>query len=113
MSSNVTRHIPLLKIINAVPKKVRESILKQADDNFIKAICEICINFCNGNVKVNAKSFKKLKKYKDVIHKLASVKKAHKNLRKEKKVLIQKGGAFLPILLPSIISALTSIILEK
>lgn len=113
MSNNVLRFIPILKIINAVPRKVRESILKEADDDLIKAISEICLNFCRGNVKCCDKSYKKLKKYKSCIHRLALVKKSQKNLKREKQILVQNGSGFLPILLPPLITAITTYLLEK
>lgn len=104
--ANVERYLPLLKILQVVPNKVVKSILVNADDEFVQTICEICLNLCKGNVKCDKKSYKKLIKYKSCIHKLSKVNKSQKNLKKERKVLAQKGGAFLPILLPSVISAL-------
>lgn len=113
MSKNVKQLIPLLKILNAVPAKVKKSILKNSGDELIKAISEICLNFCKGNVRCNKKCLNRLKKFKSSIHKLAAVKRSQKNLTKERKVLIQQGGAFLPILLPPILSALTQYLLQN
>lgn len=113
MSYTVERVLPLLKIIKVVPSKTRSNILRNSDDELIRAIAEICLNFCAGNIQCDKKSYKKLKKYKNCIHRLAEVKKKQKNYKKERILLSQKGSGFLPILLPTVLSALTEYFLAK
>lgn len=113
MSSEVLNLIPLLKTIGILPKKIRQKLLESIDERCVRAICEICLNFCKGNVKCDRKSFRKLKKFKASIYALAHARRSQKSFRKEKKIICQKGGSFLPIILPPVLSALTHYFLQK
>lgn len=95
-----------------VPKIIKV-ILKNTDDKFIEAICEICLNFCKGNVKCHKKCYNRLKKFRLCLHKLAKARKSQKNYKKERQVLYQKGGAFLPLLLAPVLSGLTQYFLQN
>lgn len=109
MSSNVRRHLPLLEFLRVAPPKIVKVILKNADDNLISSICEISLNLCKGNIKCsNKKSYNKIKKFRSSLHKLAKARKHQKHLKNERSVLYQKGGAFLPVLLTSVLPALYS-----
>lgn len=134
MSLNVKKHMPVLDFLKIAPSKVRKLILETADDDFVLAICEICLNFCKGNLKCKNICFDKLKKHKNQIHALARVQKRKKEnninknkkkkkkntlnnnyLKSERRVLCQNGGgvAFLPLLLAPALSALTEFFLNK
>lgn len=51
--------------------KVRTAILKNADDELIRAISEITYNVIRGNVPLSKEKVEKLKKYKIQLRKLA------------------------------------------
>lgn len=113
MSINVRRHLPLLKFLKIAPPKIVKVILKNADDKFILSICEICYNFCKGNIKCQKKCYNKLKKYRTCLHRLASAKRKQKHYKKEREILYQKGGALLPLLLSPVLTGLTHYFLHK
>lgn len=113
MSKEVKKLLPILKVIAVLPQKLRQKLLNGVDDDFVRVVAEICFNFCRGNVKCDKKSYEKLKKYKCQIHSLAKTRKVQKSYRKEKKVICQKGGSFLTLLLPPVITALTQHFLER
>lgn len=113
MSLNVKRHLTLLEFLRVAPPKIIKVILQNADDKFIEAICEICYNFCAGNVKCHKKCYNRLQKFRLYLHKLAKAKKSQKSYKNERKVLYQKGGAFLPLLLAPVLSGLTQYFLRK
>lgn len=90
----------LLHALKVAKPKLRNAIIKAADDDFIKALCECCMNVLNGNHKVTPALRKKLSKHRVALRVLSNRKNA---LRKKRKLLLQKGG-FLPMLLGSILS---------
>jgi hypothetical protein len=107
MSSDVKKYLPILRLLAKSTPYKRKKLLLAADTNFIKILIECCFNILNGNVKLPKQKIQKLEKYKEIIRKIA---KASKNINNKKKVLIQKGGAFLPLILPSIISGLVTLL---
>jgi hypothetical protein len=114
MSDEVKKFLPILRILSRASPYKRKKILQEADDNFIKIIIECCHNSLHGNVKFTRNKLEKLKKFKKIIRKIGKVTKNLKNrkkiLKNRKKILIQSGGAFLPLILPAIISGLISLI---
>lgn len=114
MSSNVKKQLPVLEFLKVCPPKIRKLIIKEAESSLILAICEICLNFCKGNVKLPKENFIKLKKHSKAIYKLARTKKSNKDLKAQRSILYQKGGgAFLPILLAPVLSGLTEYFVKK
>jgi hypothetical protein len=107
MSPEARKYIPLLRLLGSATPYKRKKILLEADDNFIKIIIECCYNSLHGNVNFSKNKIEKLKKFKKIIRKIG---KASKNLKNKRRVLIQSGGAFLPIILPTIISGLISLL---
>lgn len=83
-------------------------MLKNADPELIKTICEICYNTLNGNLNLNRKDKTKLGKYKKAIRTIAD---PYRSLASKRRVIIQHGNGIIPVLLqtliPLIISAIT------
>jgi hypothetical protein len=107
MTSKVKKYMPLLQLLSKASPYMRKNILSTADDDFIKIIIECCYNTLIGNIKLPKSGIEKLKTYKNIIRKVS---KASKNIKNKKKILVQDGGAFLPLILPSIIAGLISMI---
>jgi hypothetical protein len=107
MSAEVKKYLPLLRALTSATPYKRKKILLEADDNFIKIIIECCYNSLHGNVKFSKNKLEKLKKFKKIIRKIG---KATKNLKNKRRILIQSGGAFLPLILPTIVSGLISLL---
>lgn len=107
--SEIQKYLPLLRLIAGATPYKRKKLLLAADDNFLKILIECCYNTLEGNVQLSEQKIKKLKKYKNDIRKIA---KATKSVKGKRKILVQSGGAFLPIILPSIISALIALLKE-
>lgn len=107
MSANVKRHMALLEFLKVAPPKICKIILENADNNLVLAICEICLNFCQGNIKCHRQCYNKLKKFKRPIYKLANTKKKKTHFKQERNILSQNGGGFLPLLLAPALYGLT------
>lgn len=113
MSKNVKNHLPLLSFLIKAPPKICKIILLNSDDNLVRAIAEICLNFCLGNVKCEKKYYNKLRKFKAFIHKLAQVKKNQSHVKLERKLLFSKGSTFLPLLLTHTLKSISRFIDEN
>ncbi|KAJ0176111.1 hypothetical protein K1T71_008285 [Dendrolimus kikuchii] len=88
--------------LHKLKPKYRTALLKSCDEDEINCICECIHNVLQGKVPIEEKNKKKLKNYKSVLRKL--VRKGVNKARKS--IIIQKGGAFLPIILGAILSGL-------
>lgn len=106
MSINLCRHAPLLEFLKIAPPKILKIVLANADPKLIEAICEISLNLCKGNLKCSTKDRKKLKRHRKSLYKLASAKKSQKRFSTERRILLQQGGAFLPLILPAALAAI-------
>ena len=98
--SNVLAHKHLLEELSNKNSKYRITILKKADPKLILAICEVL----EGNVPLNRSEKEILSKDKKILRKLVEKNK----ITYKKKLLIQKGGFILPLLLPAALSAIAS-----
>lgn len=110
MSSLIIKQLPLLELLTKVNVKSRKKILNNCDSNLIKAITECVFNVLRKNVQLTQKRIDKLKKYKGTLRKLANSK---KNIKEKKKIIVQKGGNFLPLLLSPIVSYLLEKIITQ
>jgi len=95
------------KIFEVNPQ-LRKNILKDSNPDLIKALCEVCMNTLNGNMKISNSTKSQLKKYKKTLRCLASPK---VKLTRKRKLLIQKGG-FLPVLLGSLLAGAVGKLVE-
>ena len=99
------KHFPLLQYLASGKPRIVRAIIKEADPEVMKAICECAHNVLKGNVPMNKSQFTKLKRYRSHLHTLANKKVS----QKRKKKTLQTGG-FLGALLGAAIPALASVI---
>lgn len=105
MTDRLKNNLPLLeKILKAKPAK-RLEILKQADTEFIKCLCECAINLLNANVAINQRQHSSLEKHKILLRLLANRK---VSLKSKKTKLLRQGGTFLLALLRPILQAVVA-----
>ena len=89
----------LLRVLGHCHPKIRNAILKNCENDLIHIICDCVYNVVKGNVpdltqgKVN-----KLARHKSSLIKLTK----KLPIKEKRKILVQKGGGFLPFLLPLI-----------
>lgn len=103
MSSLILKQLPLLEILAKVKKNSRTKILKHCDSKLTEAIIECIFNVLRNNVRLEQKRVKKLRKYKNILRKIANPK---NKVKSKQKLIIQSGGAYLPIILTPIVSYL-------
>lgn len=93
-----------LKLLLKASPKQRRALLRTANKEQIFCLCEICLNILAGNVPVN---IKKLKKFKNVLRKLA---KSSTKYSVKKNIILKQSGGFLSNILPAIATVLSSIL---
>ncbi len=99
--STIERTTPYVKVlINSAPKVDKMKLLKRMPPHVVNDIIEILYNVIRGNIKVNDKDFKVLRKFKKPLMRLVNI--PVKNKRKQF-VYKQKGG-FIGALLPIVAS---------
>lgn len=106
MSGIVLKHLPLLQLLATAKPSTRKKILKEANYELIRAIIECVCNVIVGNVAVTQKRYNKLRKHKNILRKLHS--KTNNEWLHKKKIIVQSGGSFLPILLAPVVTYLLS-----
>lgn len=102
MKYRVKTHEEFLRALHFLKPKYRKVLLKACNKEEINCICECIFNVLKGKIPLPKKQKNKLDKYKNILRKLIS--KGTDKVRKN--IIIQKGGAFLPIILSSVLSAL-------
>jgi hypothetical protein len=106
MSLSEEQRAALQVLINSSPQ-LRKALVRHADKKLICTICEVVYNLLRGNVELQEKEKKKLRKHKTTLRALIS---KGKNW-KQKKTIIQKGGNLLLAALAPIIGSLLGRIL--
>ena len=105
MSRNVQNNMEVLRALIKLNPKQRANVLKDADSDLIIAICECVLNTLKGNVPLTSNQKNKLSRFRRLLHKLVH---KPKQWKVKRKLLVQKGGAILPILLGAVVSSLLS-----
>jgi hypothetical protein len=103
---NILDQKHLLKELSKNKSRYTRHILIHADSNLVRAICEGILNILEGKVILSAEDKRILEKYKYLLRKLVE----RGPLKSKKKILIQKGGAILPFVLPSVLYTLTQFV---
>lgn len=87
--------------------KYRKQLLKHADPELVRCICQSASKVLDGTIPITSKDKSKLKKYKRILRLLGNSK---KSVSAHKKVIVQSGGGFLLGLIPAVVGALASLI---
>ena len=106
MSKSVQNYMNFLKIIAKKSPKKRNIILKEFSNDKVlfNALSELSHNLIKGNIPIDSKRLKRLRKHQNII-KALDCPKTRKCKSKRRKIIEQSGG-FLPILIPAAIAAL-------
>jgi adenylate kinase len=102
--NKIKKNLKYLNVVASPNSHMRNAIIKSADKELICTICECIQNVINGNVKIDEKLKKRLFQQKDHLRKLQK----KSSIKNKKKILIQKGGSFLPMLIPIILSLVSN-----
>lgn len=107
MAPRVKTHQALLHVLQGAKPNLRRAILQESDKALIYTICEICENLLLGNITLTEEQRKKLRRYRDDLRRLAQ---RGEGWKTKKQVLVQRGGALLPLLLSVVASILPTLL---
>ena len=87
----------LLKVPSHCKPKIRNAVLENCENDLIHIICDCVYNLVKANVPgLTQAKVNKLARHKTSLIKLSKT----VPIKEKRKILIQKGGGFLPFLLP-------------
>lgn len=105
----IVNNAELLRTLSKLKPKQRLALLKTADKDLVRCLCECALNVIKGKVPVNSGHRKKLSPYKKLLRKLV-LKKGGWKIKKN--ILVQKGGNLIPLILGPILSTVLSSVLS-
>lgn len=113
MSNRLKRHIHELYTLNHCKPCQRNNYLKNASEDLVHCLCEVCHNILKGNIPLSKEQLNKLKKHKTLMRKLVAIQETKKNKDlKQKRQLTQTGG-FLPLILTPLLAIAADLIADK
>ena len=87
----------LLRVLGHCQPKIRNAILKNCENDLIQIICDCVYNVVKGNIPgLTQEQVNILARHKASLIKLTK----KLPIKEKRKILVQKGGGFLPFLLP-------------
>lgn len=99
----------MLYTLHKANPKLRSAIIKNSNNELIKALSEISLNMLRGNIDHTQAIRQKLKKYKS---KIRCLPRSKGSVKANRNILVQQGG-FLPVLLGSILSGVIGSLLQN
>ena len=99
--ASVKKHLSELKKLQLSRPSCRYHFLCHSDLELIETINECIYNTLKGNIPLKKSEILKLSRFKEVLRNILH----SEGLKKKRKIIIQSGGAFLPVLLYPIVSA--------
>lgn len=110
MSRRILKNRRFLEYYLEADGKQRKKLLENANKDQIDSLCECALNVVKRNIPIDEATKSSLCKHKQAICKVALTKQP---LTKRKKILVQKGGAFLPLILQTVLPLLASALFSK
>lgn len=105
MSQALVKNASTLKFLADAKPHQRKAVLKTADKELIHCICECVYNTIQGKVPLTINQKNRLCRHKKDLRIIAQ---KTGSLQKKKKLLVQKGGAILPLILGPLITGVLS-----
>jgi len=105
-TSRLQRNLSLLHSLNEANLARRTKLLKAADRDLVKTLCDCCRNILNGNVTITPARQKTLIRHKNVVRFLGEKKDSY---GKRKQFVQNQSGGILSALLPAILSPVLSV----
>jgi len=99
-----------LRAICRCKGKQRKRLLQKASGGVIRTIAQVAKNTINGNIPLSPHQKARLRRHKRTLRALSLAK---SSIKRRRKILLQKGGAFLPLLLAPILSAVAGSLFNR
>ena len=98
----------LFRLKRARKLAVQKQMLKDCDKKFIVCIIETVFNLLNNKIPIKECYRKKLCRHSRILRKVSKI----RNENTGRKVLIQKGGSLIPLLVGPILAVISAIVSE-
>ena len=108
--SSLKHHLNELRAICKCKSKKRKTLLKDSSGGVIRTIAQVGKNVLNGNFKLSPRQKQRLRRHKKTLRALSQ---KRSSIKSKRKLLIQKGAAFLPLLLAPILSAVAGSLFNR
>lgn len=108
MSARVRKQADVLKVLAKGKPALCKAIVKGADQDLLRCLCECSHNILKGNVPLTSAQKAKLTRYKKELRAVAK----KSTSQKKKKQVLQKGG-FLPALLAPLLAPIIAPLATK
>jgi hypothetical protein len=104
------QHYKELRALCKCKGKKQKSILQDASGDLIRTVSQVAKNTIKGNISLSPTQMKRLRRHKKTLRALS-----HKrsSLKSKRKLLMQKGGALLPLILGPILSAVAGSLFSR
>jgi len=89
--------------------KKRKLLIQKASGGVIRTIAQVAKNTINGNIRLSPRQKQRLRRHKKTLRALSL---ARSSIKRRRRFLLQKGGAFLPLLAP-ILSAVAGSLFNR
>jgi len=90
-TSRLQRNIHLLRALHSSKPARRRNLLKIADDDLIRALSDCALNLLSGNIPLDSKRKRTLKRYK---RELIAVSEPSSSVDTKRKVILNQKGGF-------------------
>lgn len=110
MSKSVINNAEFLRALYKLKPTYRKALLKSADYDSVRCICECVHNILCGKVSLSKKQLSSLSRHKKVLRKIV---KKGENWKKKKQILNQSGGGFLSFILAPLSSGVLSSLIKS
>ena len=109
------KHIDTFKVLHKCNRKLRKQILAKAPNDLVCALCECVHNVLNGNIPLSEVHKKKLARHKKVVRNLGFGRRQRGEKKKDiiltkRNILVQHGGAILPLILGPLLSVVSGLL---
>ena len=108
--SSLKHHFKALRALCKCKGKKRKLLLQKASGGVIRTVSQVAKNTIKGNISLSPHQKQRLRRQKKTLRALALAKSSIKNKRK---LLAQKGGALLPLLLAPVLSAVAGSLFNR
>jgi hypothetical protein len=108
--SKLKHHYHELRALCKCKGKKRKLLLQKASGSLIRTVSQVAKNTINGNIPLSLHQKQRLRRHKRTLRALSLKRSSLKNKRK---LLIQKGGALLPLILGPILSAVAGSLFSR
>ena len=104
----LAKHGDVLSVLSKASPPMRKQMIDSASKEVIDTVCECCLNVLKGTIPLSTHQKKCLGKHRHLLRQLVQKKIP---VRQKKKMLVQRGGFILPMLLGPVLKGIAGTML--